>query len=118
MPGDLGLSVAFFLSGAAGLVFQIVWFYQCGLVFGSSIASVTIVLSSFMGGLALGFGGLALVVWQKLGVGEISGLNFLLALGALLSITAGTAYQIRVRSFGGATGKVISSCRVPLLMAH
>ena len=27
-------------------------------------------------GLALGFGGLALVVWQKLGVGEISGLNF------------------------------------------
>jgi drug/metabolite transporter (DMT)-like permease len=46
-------------------------------------------------GLALGFGGLALVVWQKLGVGEISGLNFLLALGALLSITAGTIYQKR-----------------------
>src|SRR6188472_4486076 len=41
-------------------------------------------------GLALGFGGLALVVWQKLGIGEIHGLNFLLALGALLSITAGT----------------------------
>jgi drug/metabolite transporter (DMT)-like permease len=46
-------------------------------------------------GLALGFGGLALVVWQKLGVGEISGLNFLLAAGALLSITAGTLYQKR-----------------------
>jgi drug/metabolite transporter (DMT)-like permease len=46
-------------------------------------------------GLALGFGGLALVVWQKLGVGEISGLNFMLALGALLSITAGTIYQKR-----------------------
>jgi drug/metabolite transporter (DMT)-like permease len=46
-------------------------------------------------GLALGFGGLALVVWQKLGMGEISGLNFLLALGALLSITAGTIYQKR-----------------------
>jgi drug/metabolite transporter (DMT)-like permease len=46
-------------------------------------------------GLAMGFGGLALVVWQKLGVGEISGLNFLLALGALLSITAGTIYQKR-----------------------
>jgi drug/metabolite transporter (DMT)-like permease len=46
-------------------------------------------------GLTLGFGGLALVVWQKLGVGEISGLNFLLALGALLSITAGTIYQKR-----------------------
>ena len=46
-------------------------------------------------GLALGFGGLALVVWQKLGVGEIHGLNFLLALGALFSITAGTLYQKR-----------------------
>jgi drug/metabolite transporter (DMT)-like permease len=46
-------------------------------------------------GLALGFGGLALVVWQKLGVGEISGLNFMLALGALVSITAGTIYQKR-----------------------
>jgi drug/metabolite transporter (DMT)-like permease len=44
-------------------------------------------------GLALGFGGLALVVWQKLGVGEINGANFLLAVGALLSITAGTIYQ-------------------------
>ena len=47
------------------------------------------------GGLALGFAGLALVVWQKLGAGEIHALNFLLALGALLSITAGTLYQKR-----------------------
>src|SRR5438105_6861569 len=46
-------------------------------------------------GLALGFGGLALVVWQKLGVGEIHELNLLLAVGALLSITAGTLYQKR-----------------------
>lgn len=46
-------------------------------------------------GLALGFTGLALVVWQKLGVGEINTINFLLALGALLSITAGTLYQKR-----------------------
>jgi drug/metabolite transporter (DMT)-like permease len=44
-------------------------------------------------GLALGFGGLALVVWEKLGVGEIHGLNLLLAAGALLSITVGTLYQ-------------------------
>jgi drug/metabolite transporter (DMT)-like permease len=46
-------------------------------------------------GLALGFAGLALVVWQKLGVGEIHGVNFLLAVIALLSITAGTLYQKR-----------------------
>jgi spermidine synthase len=48
------LSVAFFLSGAAGLIFQVVWFHRAGLVFGSSVWAVTIVLSSFMGGLALG----------------------------------------------------------------
>ena len=46
-------------------------------------------------GLVLGFVGLALVVWQKLGLGEIHGLNLLLAGGALLSITAGTLYQKR-----------------------
>lgn len=44
-------------------------------------------------GLALGFGGLALVVWHKLGLGEIEGLTLLLAVGALASITAGTLYQ-------------------------
>ncbi|MCM2253433.1 MAG: DMT family transporter [Ramlibacter sp.] len=46
-------------------------------------------------GLALGFGGLAMVVWQKLGVGEISAANFAAAVGALLSITTGTIYQKR-----------------------
>jgi drug/metabolite transporter (DMT)-like permease len=47
------------------------------------------------GGLALGFAGLALVVWEKLGIGEITALNFTLAAGALLSITVGTLYQKR-----------------------
>ncbi|MEO7549031.1 MAG: DMT family transporter [Ramlibacter sp.] len=47
------------------------------------------------GGLALGFAGLAMVVWQKLGLGEIGALNLTLAAGALLSITAGTLYQKR-----------------------
>lgn len=46
-------------------------------------------------GLALGFGGLALVVWHKLGLGEIDSLKLLLAMGALASITAGTLYQKR-----------------------
>lgn len=46
-------------------------------------------------GLALGFGGLLLVVGPKLGSGEITGWNLLLALGALLCITTGTLYQKR-----------------------
>ena len=44
-------------------------------------------------GLALGFGGLALVVWQKLGHGEVNAANFMLALLALVSMTIGTLYQ-------------------------
>ncbi|MCW5650370.1 MAG: DMT family transporter [Ramlibacter sp.] len=46
-------------------------------------------------GFALGFAGLALVVWQKLGLGEIGVLNLGLAVLALLSMTAGTLYQKR-----------------------
>jgi drug/metabolite transporter (DMT)-like permease len=47
------------------------------------------------GGLGLGLAGLVLVVWQKLGLGEVHAVNLLLAFGALLSITAGTLYQKR-----------------------
>ena len=46
-------------------------------------------------GLLLGFIGLALVVWRKLGVGEVTGWNFALALLALVGITVGTLYQKR-----------------------
>jgi drug/metabolite transporter (DMT)-like permease len=46
-------------------------------------------------GLALGLGGLALVVSGKLGVGEVTPANLALAVFALLSITTGTLYQKR-----------------------
>ena len=46
-------------------------------------------------GLALGLGGLALVVWHKLGGGEVTHWNLALAVFALLSITTGTLYQKR-----------------------
>ncbi|MBC7940496.1 MAG: DMT family transporter [Chitinophagaceae bacterium] len=46
-------------------------------------------------GLGLGLAGLLLVVWRKLGLGEVTGFNLGLALVALLSITAGTLYQKR-----------------------
>ena len=47
-------SLLLFVSGAAGLIFEVVWFHRCGLVFGNSVWSAAIVLSSFMGGLAVG----------------------------------------------------------------
>jgi drug/metabolite transporter (DMT)-like permease len=46
-------------------------------------------------GLALGLAGLLLVVWHKLGVGEVDAFNFGCCIAALASITAGTLYQKR-----------------------
>ena len=46
-------------------------------------------------GLGLGLGGLALVVWHKLGGGEVTPRNLALAVLALLCITTGTLYQKR-----------------------
>ncbi len=44
----------FFASGAAGLIYEIVWTRQLIYVFGSGLYAVTAVLSAFMAGLALG----------------------------------------------------------------
>jgi drug/metabolite transporter (DMT)-like permease len=46
-------------------------------------------------GLLLGFGGLMLVVGHKIGLGEVTPHNLMLAVLALLSITVGTLYQKR-----------------------
>ena len=46
--------VVCFVSGAAGLIFEMVWFHRSGLVFGSSVWATSLVLSSFMGGLTIG----------------------------------------------------------------
>ena len=46
-------------------------------------------------GLGLGLAGLVLVVWQKLGFGEVNALNVGFAFAALISITTGTLYQKR-----------------------
>jgi drug/metabolite transporter (DMT)-like permease len=46
-------------------------------------------------GLVLGFAGLVLVLWHKLGVGEVTPANLALAVFALGAITVGTLYQKR-----------------------
>jgi drug/metabolite transporter (DMT)-like permease len=46
-------------------------------------------------GFALGFGGVVLVVWNKLGLGGVGVAGLMLAIMALLSITFGTLYQKR-----------------------
>jgi spermidine synthase len=48
------ISVCFTLSGAAGLIYEVLWMRMLGLVFGATTIAVSVVLAAFMGGLALG----------------------------------------------------------------
>jgi len=48
------LLFCFFLSGAAGLVYEVVWARMLVLIFGATVLGVSTVLATFMGGLALG----------------------------------------------------------------
>jgi spermidine synthase len=48
------LFFAFFLTGATGLIYQVLWSRLLVLSFGYTIHSVTVVITAFMGGLALG----------------------------------------------------------------
>jgi spermidine synthase len=50
------LCVVVFLSGAAALLFETLWFHQASLAFGSSVWASSLVLAGFMGGLAVGNG--------------------------------------------------------------
>ena len=53
IPGPVPL-IAAFLSGAAALIYEIIWFQLLELVIGSSPVSLGIVLATFMGGTCLG----------------------------------------------------------------
>jgi predicted membrane-bound spermidine synthase/Tfp pilus assembly protein PilF len=46
--------VCFFISGAAGLVYQVAWGKALGLIFGHTVYAITVVLAVFMGGLGGG----------------------------------------------------------------
>ena len=46
--------LGFFLSGAASLMYEVVWVRMLGLIFGHTVHAITTVLVVFMGGLALG----------------------------------------------------------------
>src|ERR1700746_2172970 len=73
------LSLCFFISGAAGLIDQVVWSKALGLIFGHTAYAVATVLAVFMAGLAIGSATLgrvtlrhsrpiALYGWIELGV--------------------------------------------------
>ncbi|OPZ19530.1 MAG: spermidine synthase [candidate division BRC1 bacterium ADurb.BinA364] len=52
---DLAIfSLFFFFSGAAGLIYEVLWMRQFGFVMGNTTVSLSAVLTAFMGGLAIG----------------------------------------------------------------
>jgi spermidine synthase len=48
------VAVCFLLSGATGLIYEVLWARMLGLVFGVTSLAISAVLAAFMGGLALG----------------------------------------------------------------
>lgn len=48
------LCIIFFISGAAGLLFETLWFRGAGLAFGNSVWASAITLAAYMGGLGMG----------------------------------------------------------------
>ena len=46
--------ILFFLSGAAGLLYEVLWLRMLSVTFGATTFAISITLASFMGGLALG----------------------------------------------------------------
>ena len=48
------IAYCFVLSGATGLIYEVLWVRMLGLVFGATTLAVSTVLAAFMGGLALG----------------------------------------------------------------
>jgi spermidine synthase len=48
------VAICFVLSGATGLIYEVLWARMLGLVFGATTVAISAVLAAFMGGLALG----------------------------------------------------------------
>jgi spermidine synthase len=48
------LAALFFVSGACGLIYQVLWMRRLGLVFGVTVEAASTVWASFMAGLAIG----------------------------------------------------------------
>jgi spermidine synthase len=101
------LTLLFFLSGACGLVYQVVWVRMLVLVFGASVPAVATVVSAFMAGLALGawaFGriadrrpdGLRLYAALELGIGLFAVAFPALLAGAQRAAAAGVVRFVLV----------------------
>lgn len=111
--------LCFFLSGAAGLIYEVCWIRRAALVFGSTVHALSTVLAVFFLGLAIGshlFGGLARRVARPLRLYAL--LEAALALLALASLPlfsfAEPLYGSAFRAFSG-TPALLMAARVLLV---
>lgn len=111
--------VAFLLSGAAGLVYEVCWIRRAALVFGSTTQALSSVLAVFFLGLALGsewFGRASARVRTPLRLYAL--LEALLALAALASLplfgAAEAGYGAAYRAFAG-QGVLLALARLALV---
>jgi spermidine synthase len=107
------LALCFFLSGATGLVYQVVWLRLLGLVVGHTVYAITAVLAAFMAGLALGsfiFARqssrirqlVAAYGWLEIGIGVYCGLiPVLLWLASLVYLYLDRALGLSYAAFTG-----------------
>jgi spermidine synthase len=93
------LALVFFLSGASALVFETLWFRQAGLALGNNVWASSVVLSSFMGGLALG---------NALGAGRLGRLTRPLRAYAVLETLIAVTGAGLVFVLPGLTGAIAS----------
>jgi spermidine synthase len=114
----VGVLVCFFLSGAAGLIYQVAWGKELGLIFGHTVYAIATVLSVFMAGLAAGSAYLgswnerhtrpiALYAWIELSVAAAGAFSLigligvrLLYLAAYPAIGAATPLLLVLRFLG------------------
>jgi len=114
----VGVLVCFFLSGAAGLIYQVAWGKELGLIFGHTVYAIATVLSVFMAGLAAGSAYLGswnerharpivLYAWIELGVAAAGAFSLigligvrLLYLAAYPAIGAATPLLLVLRFLG------------------
>ena len=97
------LAIVFFFSGAAALIYQVVWQRALFAVYGLDVTSVTVVVAAFMLGLGLGslaggalsrrFPGAAVLLFGafEFGIG-VFGLGSLRAFAAAARLTAGAGH--------------------------
>jgi spermidine synthase len=109
------LLACFFLSGAAGLIDQVVWSKALGLVFGHTAYAVATVLAVFMGGLAAGSAWLgtwsekqnrsiALYGWMELGVAATAAIS-------LAGLTAVRALYTAAYPYAAGNGAILLALR-------